>query len=178
MQTETKTTTTIETPFLDRPERLVMNWGFVEHRIKELAWAADGLRARCMDCQTDKNKATKRIDNMCTSCLATLQNCAEWRRDQDQGGESINKYFSEHPIPDPFAGVSDWMRKYYERCLEKLVKEKAADMREPVWKDVASIKKVKAALNTPAPVAPLAASKTWEFSEGCEGSRTVACLPL
>lgn len=180
MQTETKTTTT-DIPYWDQPGRLTINWEYVLKRMKELAWAADGLRARCTACQTDKNKATKHIDNWCISCNVTLWNCAEWRRDQDQGGESINKYFSEHPIPDPFAGMSDWMRKYYERCLEKLVKEKAADMREPVWKDVASMKKVKAILNNaPAPptTPPAASPKTWEFSEGCEGNRTIAYLPV
>jgi hypothetical protein len=172
MSSETKTTTTT-TPYLDQPGRLTINWEGSTKKMKELEWIVDGLRARCMDCQTNKNKAAKRIDNLCVSCLTTLWNCAEWRRDEDQGGESINKYFKEHPIPDPFAGVTSWMKQYYERCLERLVKEKAADMKEPAWKDITTIRKVKAILNTPDPVTAAkstpAAPATWEFSEGCEG---------
>ena len=174
MRTETKTTTTV-IPYLDQPGRLTIDWEGVLKKMKELTWAADGLRARCMDCQTNKNKATKHIDNWCTACNLTLWNCAEWRRDQDQGGESINKYFSEHPIPKPSESTSSWMKQYYERCLQELVKEKAADMKEPAWKDIKSITKVKALLSASATASPPPV-ENWEFSEGCEGRRTIAYL--
>jgi hypothetical protein len=177
MQTETKTTTTV-IPYLDQPGRLAINWEGVLKKMKELAWAADGLRARCMDCQTNKNKATKHIDNWCTACNVTLWNCAEWRRDQDQGGESISKYFSEHPISQPSESTSSWMKQYYERCVKRWMEEAAInhECEQAVWKDMKAAYKVKATLNTPGPVAPPAAPKNWEFSEGCEGRRTIAYL--
>jgi hypothetical protein len=125
MPTETKTTTTV-TPYWDQPGRLTVNWGGALAKMKELAWAADGLRARCMDCQTDKNKATKHIDNWCTACNITLWNCAEWRRDQDQGGESINKYFSEHPVTTQ-ENMTDWMQNFFVQGINKTISELGFD---------------------------------------------------